>query len=168
MGSYAYGVSSDNSDVDVYGFSIPPKGIIFPHLDGYISGFGHKPEIFEQYQQHHIKDVGAKKEYDLSIYNIVKYFNLVMENNPNCIDSLFTPRNCVLHSTEVGEMVRNDRKIFLHKGSWHKFKGYAYSSISKVKDKKVKKFVDLCKSKEIGLDVSLDEVTSEMKRRGLL
>jgi len=29
MGSLAYGVSNDNSDMDVYGFSIPPKEIIF-------------------------------------------------------------------------------------------------------------------------------------------
>ena len=29
MGSLAYGVSNDNSDMDIYGFSIPPKEIIF-------------------------------------------------------------------------------------------------------------------------------------------
>ena len=32
MGSIAYGVSNDNSDMDVYGFSIPPKEVIFPSL----------------------------------------------------------------------------------------------------------------------------------------
>src|SRR3954464_6079232 len=32
MGSVAYGVSSDTSDVDVYGWAIPPKEDIFPHL----------------------------------------------------------------------------------------------------------------------------------------
>ena len=34
MGSVAYGVSSDSSDVDVYGWAIPPKDDPFPHLRG--------------------------------------------------------------------------------------------------------------------------------------
>src|SRR5438045_4822649 len=34
MGSVAYGVSSDTSDVDVYGWAIPPKDHVFPHLRG--------------------------------------------------------------------------------------------------------------------------------------
>ena len=40
MGSVAYGVSSDTSDMDVYGFCIPPKEIVFPHTAGAIWGFG--------------------------------------------------------------------------------------------------------------------------------
>ena len=55
MGSVAYGVSSDTSDMDIYGFSIPPKNIVFPHLDGEIFGFGRQHKRFEQWQQHGIK-----------------------------------------------------------------------------------------------------------------
>ena len=40
MGSVAYGVSSDTSDVDVYGWAIPPKDDVFPHLRGEMPGFG--------------------------------------------------------------------------------------------------------------------------------
>ena len=40
MGSVAYGVSSDTSDVDVYGWAIPPKDDLFPHLRGEVPGFG--------------------------------------------------------------------------------------------------------------------------------
>jgi len=50
---------------------------------------------------------------------------LAMKNNPNIIDSLFTPQFCVLHTTKVGNMVRDARRSFLHKGAWHRFKGYA-------------------------------------------
>lgn len=136
MGSAAYGVSSDFSDLDICGFCIPPKNVIFPHLAGEILGFGRQKNRFSQYQQHHIKDVSNSKEYDLTIYSIVKYFQLCMDNNPNMIDSLFVPRRCILHSTQVGEYVRENRKVFLHKGSWHKFKGYAYSQVHKMKTKK--------------------------------
>jgi len=134
MGSVAYGVTSNESDIDIYGFSIPNKEIIFPHLNGEILGFGTQTQRFEQYQQHHVKK--DNKVYDLNIYNIIKYFQLCMENNPNMIDSLFVPRRCVLFSTKVGEMVRENRKLFLHKGAWFKFKGYAYSQIHKIKTKK--------------------------------
>lgn len=135
MGSEAYGVSSNSSDVDIYGFCIPPKDYIFPHLAGYIHGFGTSPQSFDQYQQHHVKGDNAK-EYDIQIYNIVKYFSLCMDNNPNMIDSLFTPENCVTASTKIGQMVRSERRIFLHKGAWHRFKGYAYSQMKKISDKK--------------------------------
>lgn len=137
MGSMAYGVSTDSSDNDVYGFCIPPKEIVFPHLAGEILGFGRSRRRFDQFQQHHIQDDDAAgghgKSYDVTIYNIVRYFQLAMENNPNMVDSLFTPRNCVLHSTPVGEMVRDRRRIFLHKGCWNKFKGYAFGQLSKMK-----------------------------------
>jgi len=137
MGSVAYGVSNDTSDMDVYGFCIPPKDMIFPHLRGEIPGFGEQIQRFDVWQQHHIKfsdKPGADgKEYDLSIYSIVRYFQLCMENNPNMIDSLFTPANCVLFSTPVGNLMRENRKLFLHKGSWHKFKGYAYSQMHKIR-----------------------------------
>src|SRR5688500_2656981 len=49
MGSVAYGVSSDTSDMDVYGFCIPPKEMIFPHLAGEIPGFGTQVQRFEVY-----------------------------------------------------------------------------------------------------------------------
>jgi predicted nucleotidyltransferase len=164
MGSVAYGVSSDTSqpvsnshglentsetpeaprqtaisDIDIYGFCIPEKDMVFPHLRGEIPGFGSHVQRFEQWQEHHVQDpnaLGGKgRTYDFSIYSIVKYFQLCMENNPNMIDSLFTPQSCVLHSTAVGNMVRENRKLFLHKGAWHKFKGYAYSQVHKMRSK---------------------------------
>lgn len=130
MGSEAYGVQKDKSDQDIYGFTIPPKNDIFPNLNGEILGFGRQIQRFEQWQEHHVSH--NEKQYDFTIYSIVKYFQLCMENNPNMIDSLFTSQNCILHITQIGQMVRENRKIFLHKGSWHKFKGYAYSQLHKI------------------------------------
>lgn len=139
MGSVAYGVSSDTSDMDIYGFCIPPKDEVFPHLAGEIPGFGRQKQRFEQYQQHHILDpsalAGEGRTYDITIYSIVKYFQLCMENNPNMIDSLFTPINCVRHITKIGGMVRERRRSFLHKGAWHKFKGYAYAQLHRMSNK---------------------------------
>lgn len=162
MGSKAYGVSNDDSDVDIYGYCVPPKNVVFPHLNGEIIGFGEQKKRFEQWQQHHIIDKERSKEYDFSVYSIVKYFHLLMQNNPNIIDSLFTPRNCVIHSAHISEMVRENRNIFLHKGCWHKFKGYSYSQLTKMQNRhntamKLREYEEL-----LGLDhdITFEEASS--------
>ena len=136
MGSVAYGVSNDMSDMDIYGWTIPSKETIFPHLAGHIDGFGRQKQRFDVYQQHHMKDASTGRVYDVGIYNIVRYFHLCMDNNPNMIDSLFVPQRCILHMTPVAQMVRERRKEFLHKGCYQKLKGYAYAQLSKMDVKK--------------------------------
>ena len=130
MGSQAYGVSVAGSDFDTLGICVPPKDIVFPHLAGRIEGFGRQHQKFVCYQKHHIQV--EEKSYDLNVYNIVHYFHLCMENNPNMLTSLFTPQDCILHTTQVGTMIREKRHIFLHKGCWPRFKGYAYSQLHKI------------------------------------
>ena len=168
MGSQAYGVASAISDMDIYGFSIPKQEMLFPHLRGEIQGFGRQIQRFEQYQCHHVEDKEAKKEYDFSIYNIVKYFQLVMDNNPNIIDSLFVPRSCILFTTKIGEMVRENRKLFLHKGSWHKFKSYSYSQLHKIrtKYKVARDLYEIEKELNIKKRWTFDEVNSILKNNG--
>lgn len=83
-----------------------------------------------------MNDLGGRgRTYDLNVYNIVHFFDLCMENNPNMLASLYTPQECVLHSTKVANMVRDARHIFPHKGAWHRFKGYAYNQLHKMKTK---------------------------------
>lgn len=132
MGSVAYGVNNDTSDMDVYGFCTPPLRILLPHTQGIIPGFGNQGEKFDVWQEHHIQDKEQDKQYDMCIYSIVRFFQLCMENNPNMVDSLFVPRRCILYSDKIGELVRENRHLFLHKGCWHKFKGYAYSQLHKM------------------------------------
>ena len=136
MGSTAYGCdSSESSDMDIYGWCIPPVGIVFPHTEGHIPGFGRQRKNFTVWQEHHVKTARDNQEYDFSVYNVVHYVNLVMENNPNMIDSLFVPRRCILKSTQTSEILREHRREFLHKGSFHKLKGYAYSQLHKIRTK---------------------------------
>jgi uncharacterized protein len=133
-GSQAYGTNTEDSDFDIYSFCVPPKHVVFPYTAGIIPYFGSQGEKFEQFQLHHV--IYNTKEYDMQVYNIVKFFQLCMENNPNMVDTLFVPPNCILHKTKIGDMVRDSRKLFIHKGCWHKFKGYAFSQLKKVMNKK--------------------------------
>jgi predicted nucleotidyltransferase len=133
-GSYSYGCNlPEKSDFDVSGFCIPPKRIVFPHSNNAILDFDDY-EKFQQYEQQHIK-YDKTKEADITIYNIVRFFRLVLNNNPNMIDILFVDRDCVIHSSIIGEMVRDKRQIFLHKGLYNKFKAYAFGQLGKLKSK---------------------------------
>lgn len=135
VGSIAYGVSDDLSDFDVNGFYIPAAHKLFPTLRGHLLGFDADPKAPKAFQQHHIDDQDGRRMWDLNIYSITIYFKLCLENNPNMVDTLYTPRDCVLHSTTIAEMVREKRDLFLHKRCWPKYKGYAYQQLHKMKGK---------------------------------
>lgn len=172
MGSQAYGCHSGSSDMDIYGVAIPRKDEIFPHLRGEIQDFGTHKKRFSVWIQHHVFDddsLGGKgREYDFNLMSITKYFDLCLGCNPNCIDSLFTPENCVLHQTSAAVLMRENRKLFLSKSCFPKFKGYAASQLSKIKTKSHKGLDELREFEEkynISNKTSFDEVEKEIKRR---
>lgn len=141
MGSYAYQINNELSDVDVYGFCIPRKDQIFTHLAGEVPGFGRQISRFEQYVEHHLQM--DYRVYDVTIFNIVKYFQLCMDGNPNMIDSLFVPQKCVLTCSSVAAMVREQRHLFLSKKCYHTHKGYAYAQKNKIQTKNSESRKDL-------------------------
>lgn len=153
-GSYAYGASGGTSDMDIYGWAIPPREYIFPHTAGYLVGFERVP-TFDQWQMHHVIDPtanqGAGQEYDFSIYGIFKYFRLCMDCNPNMIDSLFVPGHCIVHCTPVAGLVRQNRDRFLSKQAYHKFNGYLHAQMAKLDRKPEGKRVELVE--KYGFDV---------------
>lgn len=135
VGSFAYGVNTtDKSDYDILGICIPKKEIIFPHLNGEIIGFDKQIKKFEQFQAQHI--FIGKKEYDLTVYNIVKFFRLAADCSPAIVESLFTPVNCILHITSIGNKIRENRHLFLSKKIFHTLKGYAFQQLNNIFNKK--------------------------------
>lgn len=135
MGSRAYGCQSeDSSDYDIYGICIPPKEYVFPNTRGLINGFDVIP-AFQQWHQPHIKDNDGKREYDFTVFNIIRFFELAKENNPNIVDMLFVHETLVKHCTPVGRLILDHRKIFLSKLCWKKFRGYASDQFHKMKER---------------------------------
>lgn len=109
-------------------------------------GLGKTPEAFNQYQKHHITDITHMRVYDITMFNIISFANLCMGNNPNMLDALFTPHRCVLHITQVGKHLRDNRKFFLSKKAWHTFCGYAFSQLNKAEGKALKQYVAYCQA----------------------
>lgn len=135
-GSVSYGVSGDTSDMDCAGFCVPPKAIVFPESHGGgIAGFDIPTERWRGWQQHHVSVPNERKTYDFAVHNVVDFFHLAMVNNPNVLDLLFLPRRCILHSTPLGEHVRQHRHLFLHKGAMQRLRGYMFSQMSKIKNR---------------------------------
>lgn len=172
-GSVAYGVADTSvksrlPDNDVYGFCIPPKKMIFNNEE--IRGFGTSTPNFDQWQKHGVIDPdahgGIGQEWDFSIFNIVKYFELCRQGNPNMIDTLFVPENCILHCTPVGRLVRDNRKMFISKEVWKKFRGYAWSMLHKATSKHYVVLGNF--ERDYGLENhTLFEVEEEMRRRSI-
>ena len=129
-GSLAYDADVEGSDRDVAAICVPPQDIVFPHLAGEIPGFGKHKKAFKSLDLHHLET--PWRTVDLSVHNIVHFFQLCMDNNPNRLEPLFVPDDLVVYSTKVGDMIRDRRDIFLHKGAFFKYKGFAYSQVQKM------------------------------------
>ncbi len=135
-GSKSYGISGDSSDEDVIGVVINPITDLFPNLRGQINGFGPPPASFTTWQSHHNKV--EDKEYDLTLYGIAKWFDLMAGSNPNMVETLWIPIHCVRVNTAISQHVRANRKMFLSKAAKHKFIGYAYSQLKRAENKEGK------------------------------
>lgn len=154
MGSTAYGCNTDTSDMDIQGFCMPLKDDIFPHLRGELQGFGYQHQRFHCWQQHHCNDASQNREYDFAVYSIVSFFQLCMDNNPNMLSILFCPERSLVQCTNVGRLVRDNRKLFLHTGAFRKFRGYAAGQLAKLQNGSNRESSKRSKSVELyGFDV---------------
>jgi predicted nucleotidyltransferase len=130
-GSHMYGCNTATSDKDIVGWCIPPKEMVFPHLAGEIMDFGRQKKRFGEWISGKIQY--NTEEYECVVFSVVKFFNLCLDNNPNVLETLFAPIDCVLHCTASATIVRESRLTFLHKGIYPKLKGYAYSQLAKMR-----------------------------------
>jgi predicted nucleotidyltransferase len=140
MGSFAYATNTEKSDFDTYGIVMPQKHELFPHINGSVLGFDNiYDNYFKEWKQHSVFDQdalgGRGREYDFSIYGITRFFYLAYDQNPNIIDSLFVANECILHITQVGNLIRDNRKLFLSKRIAGKLKAYASSQLKKARSK---------------------------------
>ena len=118
-GSIAHGMYIPSSDPD----SIDDKdimGICIPKLNNYL-GFAH----FEQ------KEI-QYKEWDSVIYEIRKYFRLLLKANPNVLSLLWLPRELYIIRTPIGNQIVENRDLFVSKQAYHSFNGYAYGQFKRM------------------------------------
>ena len=113
-GSHAYGMETENSDLDVRGIAFNSKEEILLGKD------------FEQ-----VVDTPT----DTSIYSFHKMIQLLTNNNPNTIEILGCKPEHYLYLSKLGEEILDNRKMFLSQICVHTFGGYAGSQLRRMENK---------------------------------
>lgn len=113
-GSHAYGISNENSDLDIRGIATNSKRNILISND------------FEQ-----VVDVLT----DTTIYSFDKIIDLFCSCNPNTIELLGLKPEHYLYISPVGKEILDNKKIFLSKKAVHTFGGYANAQLRRLENK---------------------------------
>lgn len=111
VGSQAYGLSTETSDVDI-------KGVYLQSNVDILSN-------------NYIPQIDIDK--DTVFYELRRFLELVSVGNPNVLELLFLPKHCVLHKTNLWEEIYNVRNSFLTKKCYNTYSGYAKTQLNKAK-----------------------------------
>ncbi len=115
-GSVAHGTAGDIiDDVDVVGVFIAPPS----HYFGLTS-------------LEHIERIGIADKYDFALFELRKYFRLLLKSNPNVLSLLWLPQNLYIIQTDWGKWLIENRDIFMSKALYKSFGGYAYGQLRRM------------------------------------
>jgi hypothetical protein len=131
VGSNAYGLNTKTSDID-------KKGVYIQSLDD-ILAFGY------------IKQISDDKN-DLVYYEVRRFLELLATNNPNVLELLNIPENCIIYKHPVYDLILNEKDKFISKICKNSFAGYAIEQIKKARGLKKKIVNPVDKKKKTPLD----------------
>ncbi len=109
-GSHAYGTATPSSDLDIRGVFILPKEEVF--------GLGYIEQVNDQ-------------KNDIVYYEVRRFLELVASNNPNILELLNTPEDCIRYKHPVFDLILENREKFITKQCRNSFAGYARQQINK-------------------------------------
>lgn len=115
-GSIAYGLNTPESDIDVRGVCTVPKE--------YLLGFN---KNFNEY-------ITGAPLTDCTIFNIVKFFHLTSQGNPNTLELLFTEEEDHLFVSDLGKILLDNRDQFLSKQLKERYIGYGKAQAHRIKN----------------------------------
>jgi uncharacterized protein len=112
-GSTAYGLSSEQSDVDQKAIVILPP----------------------------VYNIKLTKEWetttfnnpDIEFHSLKKAMNLYLSQNPTMLETLFVEDPYIVKITKFGDILRKNRKLFLTKNCFNTFGGYAKAQLMRIK-----------------------------------
>ena len=128
-GSKAFGLSTPQSDTDIKGVYYLPKEMFF--------GLQYIPQI-------------SNESNDEVYYEIGRFVELLIKNNPNIVEILASPEDCILYKHPI--MNRLTVEMVLSKLCKDTFGGYALSQIKKAKGLKKKIVNPMPKTRKTILD----------------
>jgi predicted nucleotidyltransferase len=127
-GSQAYGMATENSDLDIKGFTLPPLGIrehLFNKFDQAINN----SEIEERFS--YLKNLKNPK-LESTIYSLSKFVQLAANCNPNVLELLWVDSSDILKINKVGEYLLSNRDLFLSSKTKYSYGGYSWAQFYKI------------------------------------
>lgn len=110
VGSRAYGLEDENSDIDYRGIYLPPADL--------------------HWSLHGVPEQLDREATQESYWELEKFIRLSLKANPNVLESLFSP--IVLHATPLAQELIAIRKSFLSQLVYQTFHGYVISQFNKL------------------------------------
>lgn len=132
-GSRAYGINTENSDVDLIGICAPPKEYYFGYLKKFeqADSSSHFNQFFDLLNEEEYAAATSTKA-EGSVYEVSKFIRLAADCNPSIIQALFCRDRDVKLITPLGQMIRDCRDVFLSMLCKHTFSGFAFSQLKKI------------------------------------
>jgi len=118
-GSQAHGTYRPNTDPNSID-DIDLMGVIIQPVEAYF-GFGAQ-ETFERMED----------PWDVVVYDIRKFISLLVKQNPNVLSMLWLPPNMYTKLAPSGQLLIDNRGVFVSKEAYKSFTGYAYSQLKKM------------------------------------
>lgn len=109
-GSIAYGLNTAKSDTDIRGIFILPQ-----------------PNLFSM----HFEEQYSDDKNDIVYYELRKIFELLQRNNPNTLDLIATPVDCILYQHPLVSQLKPE--LFLSKLCYQSFAGYAQTQMQRAR-----------------------------------
>jgi predicted nucleotidyltransferase len=110
IGSRAYGLETEGSDVDRRGFYLPPAE--------------------RHWSLHGVPEQLENAETQECYWELGKFLDLALRANPNVLECLYTP--IVEHATPLARELLSMRGVFLSKLAYQTFNGYVLSQFKKL------------------------------------
>lgn len=112
-GSYSYGTNVEGSDIDIRGITLNQKSDLIGLTQ------------FEQYVDNNT---------DTVIYAFNKIINLLLSCNPNTIELLGLNPEHYLYLNDIGQMLLDNKKLFLSRRAIQSFGGYADAQLRRLQN----------------------------------
>jgi predicted nucleotidyltransferase len=113
VGSRAYGTATPESDTDLRGVFLLPAS--------------HYLQLYDVVNQ--VSD----ETNDITYYTLKRFFELAADANPNILELLFVPDDCVRKTSKEWERIKDNKNLFISKRVLHTYSGYAVAQIKKAK-----------------------------------
>lgn len=112
-GSHMYGTNVEGSDIDKRGVCVPPKKVVY----GFARNFNQQEFEGE----------------DTTVFALQKFMKLAADCNPNIVELLFAPEDCIEQIHPTWEKLLEKRDLFLTAKAYYTFTGYAHSQLKRIK-----------------------------------